>query len=286
MSTTNPLSSDEPQAQLVPQTQAAPVTSPANETVEVAAQGRSDAPGSPPCSGQALDETAKREFLWHTHQYLGEYARFGDSKAAFVGAIASALLGALYSAKVHVPILQSSFHQWALWTWLAAIAGVFLVVPVVLAVWTVLPRLRSTQAKGFIYWDSIAAHGNVELLKTSFHSQSARTLNDHLLHHVFDISSKVLVPKYRAVSLCIIALCIGGIFAAAALVLQDLANKTPKSASAAAAATVIAPPCKSGAASCEPWERDWSKFNLKPGSVVTTQGTIEPPQSGSAPPAK
>ena len=38
-----------------------------------------------------------------------------------------------------------------------------------------------------------------------------------------------------------------------------------------------APPCKNGAANCEPWQRDWSKTNLKPGSVVTKKGTIVSP---------
>jgi hypothetical protein len=38
-----------------------------------------------------------------------------------------------------------------------------------------------------------------------------------------------------------------------------------------------APPCKNGAATCEPWERNWSKGELKPGSVVTKEGSIVPP---------
>jgi hypothetical protein len=35
-----------------------------------------------------------------------------------------------------------------------------------------------------------------------------------------------------------------------------------------------APPCKSGAVRCKPWERDWSKSDLPPGTVVTDDGTI------------
>jgi hypothetical protein len=33
-----------------------------------------------------------------------------------------------------------------------------------------------------------------------------------------------------------------------------------------------APPCKDGAATCDPWERDWSKGKPKLGSIVTKQG--------------
>src|SRR5208282_4569559 len=37
------------------------------------------------------------------------------------------------------------------------------------------------------------------------------------------------------------------------------------------------PPCKSGAPSCNPWERDWSNTSLPPGTIVTDQGAILPP---------
>jgi hypothetical protein len=42
--------------------------------------------------------------------------------------------------------------------------------------------------------------------------------------------------------------------------------------------TAPAPPCKNGAASCEPWERDWSKGTPRPGSVVTKEETIVTPR--------
>ena len=169
----------------------------------------------------AMDEAAKQNFLWNTHGYLNEYARFGDTKAGFAGTAAAAFLGALYSARAHVPVVQTSFHQWTVSSWLVLLGTVFLVLSVLLAVWTIRPRLRSTQTKGFIYWGSIAAHQRLELLQTSFHGQSARTLNDHLLHHVFDISTKVCVPKYRYVSLCMLCLVIGSILGGSALLLQD-----------------------------------------------------------------
>jgi hypothetical protein len=46
---------------------------------------------------------------------------------------------------------------------------------------------------------------------------------------------------------------------------------------AARAAEPVAPPCKNGAATCMPWERDWSNTTLPPGSVVTGQGVIYGP---------
>jgi hypothetical protein len=46
---------------------------------------------------------------------------------------------------------------------------------------------------------------------------------------------------------------------------------------AARAAEPVAPPCKNGAATCMPWERDWSNTTLPAGSVVTGQGVIYAP---------
>jgi hypothetical protein len=48
---------------------------------------------------------------------------------------------------------------------------------------------------------------------------------------------------------------------------------------AARAADPAAPPCKDGAATCMPWERDWSNTTLPPGAVVTSQGTIYAPHA-------
>jgi hypothetical protein len=43
------------------------------------------------------------------------------------------------------------------------------------------------------------------------------------------------------------------------------------------AAEPPAPPCKDGAATCKPWERDWQNTPLPPGSVATEQGVIYAP---------
>lgn len=233
----NPLSSkDPPEGQFMVPSQPLPGGHSVTDAAEIAAQSGENNRASV-STGPGIDEAAKQNFLWQTHQYLGEYARFGDSKAGFAGAIAAALLGALYSAKAHVSLIQTPYSQWPIASWFAVVSGVFLIGCISLAIWTVLPRVRSTQWKGFIFWDSIAAHRNVETLQTSFHGQSGRTLNDHLLHHVFEISSNVCIPKYRAVRLCICALVIGGFLAGAALILQDI----PRKSGLASPPTVTAP---------------------------------------------
>jgi hypothetical protein len=195
-------------------------------------------------NGVALDEAAKQEFLWHAHGYVNEYVRFGDTKAAFAGTLASGMLAALYAAKAHIPVLSMPYAQWTTGTWLAVAASILLAVSIILALWKVRPRLLSSQTKGYIYWGSIAAHGKVDLLQTSFHSQSARTLNDHLLHHLFDLSHRVCEPKYRTVSLCIMTLGLGAFLAAASLLLQD-APRPGSSSTASQPLTVPAPSAQS-----------------------------------------
>lgn len=180
------------------------------------------APSLPSAGTRAsdLDEPASQEFLWHVHQYINEYIRFGDTKAGLAAAAAGAILGTLYSAKAYVPLIRTPYSEWNAAAWLTVAATFFLLASAYSGLSVIRPRLRSTQSKGYVFWGAIAAHGDVDLLRTSFHSQSPRTLNDHLLHHLFDLSQKVAVPKYRSVSLCLLTLGIGGLLAVAALVLQ------------------------------------------------------------------
>ena len=202
-----------------------PVTSLANPPT-VVEPGAITAAGAvrthPSLSETDTSEAEKSEFLWNSHNYINEYIRYGDTKAAFVAATASALLGILYSSKIYVPIIQLPCSQWTSAEWFAIIAATLLASSVILSLLTIRPRLKSTQSQGFIFWGSIAAHEKLERLQTSFDAQSIKTLNDHLLHHLFDLSVKVVVPKYKQISLLILAAGIGGFAAALALILNDL----------------------------------------------------------------
>jgi hypothetical protein len=150
------------------------------------------------------------------HDYLGEYARFADTKAAFTGTLSAALLGTMYSADLFKPLI-SNWHPWILRDWLTLIAGVLLVIGITLTVFTVYPRLRAPKGQGFVFWGSLTAFKDLEVLRTSFHSQSARTLNDHLLSQNFTVAKFVCTAKYRNVSLSLVALLVGGLLAGGAL---------------------------------------------------------------------
>jgi Family of unknown function (DUF5706) len=177
-----------------------------------------------------LDDAAKQVFLWHVHDYLGEYARFADTKAAFAGALAGALLGALYSASLFTPLFLTSYRQWPLATWLASFAGIALVGTIVLTIATVYPRLRAVPGQGFVFWRNITAFKNNDTFRTSFDSQSAHTLNEHLLNQNFAVAKYVCTPKYRRVSYGLILLATGAIIAASALLAKDRAAALSHSA--------------------------------------------------------
>ena len=174
-------------------------------------------------------DTLRQEFLWNTHQYLGEYVRFADTKAAFAGTMAAALLGAMYSARAHIPVVSVDFLRWPMSSWLALGAGVLLMAAFALAIWTIVPRQASTQREGFVFWGNIAAHGTFERLQASFDGQSVRALNDHLLHHIFDISRVACIPKFRNAATSLWLVLVGGVLAAVAMLLQDAQRSIPNS---------------------------------------------------------
>ena len=63
-----------------------------------------------------IAETAANRdaFIWKTHSYLNEQIRFVDTKSAYVAALATGLIGALYSAHVPDHFMKTSISTW---TW-------------------------------------------------------------------------------------------------------------------------------------------------------------------------
>ncbi|MFC6645544.1 Pycsar system effector family protein [Granulicella cerasi] len=177
--------------------------------------------GAAPPSPPTLDDAAKQAFLWHVHDYLGEYARFADTKAAFAGTLAGGVLGALYGGGLFLPLFAASYRSWTTISWLTAGAGIVLATVIGLAISTVYPRLRSAGDQGFIFWRNIIAFKDATTFRTSFDSQSAHTLNEHLLNQNFAIAKHVCTPKYRKISVCLLLLGIGVALAAGAFLLKE-----------------------------------------------------------------
>jgi hypothetical protein len=178
--------------------------------------------GPSPTSPNASDASAQTSFLWHTHDYLGEYARFADTKAAFAATLAGALLGCLYGAGLFAVLIRTPIHAWTGTSWATFLAGLALCTSIFLAGLVVYPRLKSTTKTGFIFWGSIAAFGSVSEFRAAFRASTEKDLGDGLQGQVFDVAKYVLIPKYRGASRCLRALVIGAILAGVALILKEL----------------------------------------------------------------
>ena len=169
-----------------------------------------------------LGKATQQEFLWHTHDNLAEYARFADTKAAFAGTLAGALVGCLYGAGLFSALVQTSICKWTFTSWMSFLSGLLLSASILLAGFVVYPRLKSSEKKGFIFWGGIAAFGSAAEFKAAFRANTDKDLDEELQKQIFDVAKHVLVPKYRNVSLCLWALVIGAALAATALMLKEL----------------------------------------------------------------
>jgi hypothetical protein len=185
------------------------------------------APGTlpaPPQDADGKESGIQQAFLWHTHDYLGDYARFADTKAAFAGTLAGALVGCLYGAGLFAQLVKTSIPQWTWVMWITASAGLISCVAIFLSVLVVYPRLRRSKKIGFIFWESIAAFGSAAKYRAAFRDKNEDELSEALQQQIFDVAKFVLVPKYRRVSLCLSALVIGAMLSGVALLYKDSAS--------------------------------------------------------------
>jgi len=153
-------------------------------------------------AGRPLPPAEALEFGWNVHTYLNEYIRFADAKAGVVMAWCAALIGAMFSARVHECLLK--WPVFIGWTWaglvevLGALAAfVLLVLAIVGGAAVIVPRLRrtpiakdgkqpnSTQSSsapepaGLIYWDDILMHGDRASYGTALRQATPQYVADH-----------------------------------------------------------------------------------------------------------
>jgi hypothetical protein len=176
-----------------------------------------NAAGAVPQPLDAMTSAEKQSFLWQTHSYLAEYARFADTKAAFAGTIAGALIGCLFSAGLFAPLVRTPIRNWAFVSWASGIGGLLLSGCVALAICVVYPRLRWHGRSGFIFWRAVTAHGSAERFTEAFSGGTQEDLIQELAGQVFAVSKYVCTPKYRNVSYSLLCLGAGALFAALAL---------------------------------------------------------------------
>lgn len=132
----------------------------------------------------------KTEFQWkfseETHQYVREYIRQADQKAAFFFAGSTALIAFLYKTNllqkwVMVPT------QWNFLDVLAFIATIGLVVSAVACASTVFPRLKGSK-RGHVFFNAIAEFETRKDYASDVRQRDVGELIEAKLCHVYDLA--------------------------------------------------------------------------------------------------
>jgi hypothetical protein len=89
---------------------------------------------------------ATDKFLWDVHKYTNDYIRFADTKAAFVAAASTALIGTLVSSTVLDSCFRVTPCAWFKVQWLAMVGLLLLATSLSLAVNAIRPRLGTVPA--------------------------------------------------------------------------------------------------------------------------------------------
>jgi hypothetical protein len=168
----------------------------------------------PPHSAAQLD------FAWKTHEYISNYIRFADTKAAFVVAWATGLLGVLYSANAHrIFTFGFDFSRAALLPTLSAVGFTALLLAFIAAAWSMIPRLPTKQRSGLVFWNSILVHPNGDLYARDLARHDDKALSEHLciqIHAVAGVARK----KYFCVAVSMWLAFLGSLCAALVLFLK------------------------------------------------------------------
>lgn len=124
------------------------------------------------------------EFLWNTHSYVNEYIRFADTKAELVIGWTSALIGLLFATDFHHRLCQLNVASC-----IATFGLAVLVLAFVCAFRTVIPRLKTTQKTGYIFWGNILAHKTKDEYVTKVTVLKPDEQNEQVAQHLHDLSN-------------------------------------------------------------------------------------------------
>jgi hypothetical protein len=129
-----------------------------------------------------LDKTKiDDQFRWafHSHNYVNDYIKLADVKAAFLFGAYAGLLGVGY--KVHLfDVFTTWPWRWFHWIGFVGVTGIITATGYALAVIT--PRLRGKEQDGVIFWEAIASQSPSAYVEKVLGRDSAGLLNDVLCH--------------------------------------------------------------------------------------------------------
>jgi len=165
--------------------------------------------------GQANAEVLKEQssFVTHVHDYICDFIKFADQKAAFIFAGASALLTLVYNQGGRT-IWHVSVGSWRTHEWLAGVTTVLTVASAVLAILAVAPRLKGAR-RGLIYWGSISGFSDPQEYRAALARLDSRGATDEISRHCYELS-RIAKHKYELIKwamwLGIAGLVVGGTY--------------------------------------------------------------------------
>jgi hypothetical protein len=159
---------------------------------------------------KSVEADSTDKFLWDVHKYTNDYIRFADTKAAFVAAASTALIGALVGSSALDSCFRAMPATWLQWV---AIAGLLLLaVSLILSALAIRPRLWNHTSVGYIFWESIKGHKTARAFSQAISELSASGRTAATSDHLFVLAS-VATRKYGYVKWAIHAGIAGGLLA-------------------------------------------------------------------------
>lgn len=170
-----------------------------SEALPVPPPPTDEAPGTTavfqPCPVVPADLDERLAFAEQTHQYIREYIRLADQKAAFFFTACTALLAFLYrvnaSARWLRPVLE-----WSVIDAAAFVAMFALGVSAVTSLIVVIPRTPGSR-RGYLFWEAIAEYETSRKYADDLASVPLPDLLQIKAEHSHDLA-KVCRAKYRA----------------------------------------------------------------------------------------
>lgn len=157
------------------------------------------------------------EYLWHVNEYLNEHVRFSDTKAGSVIVLAGALLSMLYGGGMHRTFAAVPVSEWSLRTVAALVTYLLLGGAVMAAAWSMRPRMVKSVPRGYVFWESILAHGSPANFVLALNKRSRQELLDHLALQLYIVSG-ICSTKFRWVGRAVMLCLTGATLAALVLV--------------------------------------------------------------------
>jgi len=159
-----------------------------------------------------MDDSGRLDYFWKAHSYVSDYIRFADAKAGAVIAWSTTVGGALIAKGFY----DGSACPWhSIWR----LAGLALLIAGALsAIAAIGPRLRTSQTRGFIFWESVLGHGGKAGFTTAAKSITEGEALKHVAEHLFDLAA-ICRRKYWWVNLGILLALAGSAVSGAAYLL-------------------------------------------------------------------